>query len=191
MSLEIKCYVVELDSFINDEFMITNKGELLIINKKGLDIKIDKYKGEYYLVQYTELKDSLGVKIYTSDIVETKYEIEGREYSFIGEITHKKGCYFIENDSNTVALWDALYHGTVINIGSKYDNKSKFKKLELINSKVLNAIDQREKKINDAVKKERIKSIRKMINEGIGKQFIINMYSEEEFRMAMDLENKI
>lgn len=191
MNLEIKCYVVDLDSFINDEFMITNKGELLIINKKGLDIKIDKYTGEYYLMQYTELKDSVGVKIYTSDIVETKYEIEGREYSFIGEITQKKGCYFIENDSNTVALWDALYHGTVISIGSKYDNKSKFKKLELINNKVLSAIDQREKKINDAVKKERINSIRKMINEGIGKQFIINMYSEEEFRIAMDLENKI
>lgn len=191
MSLEIKCYVVELDSFINDEFMITNKGELLIINKKGLDIKIDKYTGEYYLMQYTELRDSVGVKIYTSDIVETKYEIEGREYSFIGEVTQRKGCYFIENDSNTVALWDALHHGTVINIGSKYDNKSKFKKLELINNKVLSSIDQREKKINDAVKKERINSIRRMINEGIGKQFIINMYSEEEFRRAMELENRI
>lgn len=107
MSLEIKCYVVELDSFINDEFMITNKGELLIINKKGLDIKIDKYTGEYYLMQYTELRDSVGVKIYTSDIVETKYEIEGREYSFIGEVTQRKGCYFIENDSNTVALWNS------------------------------------------------------------------------------------
>ncbi|MFR5265056.1 YopX family protein [Clostridium sp.] len=191
MSLEIKCYVVELDSFINDEFMITNKGELLIINKKGLDIKIDKYTGEYYLMQYTELRDSVGVKIYTSDIVETKYEIEGREYSFIGEVTQRKGCYFIENDSNTVALWDALHYGTVIDIGSKYDNKSKFKKLELINNKVLSSIDQREKKINDAVKKERINSIRRMINEGIGKQFIINMYSEEEFRQAMELENRI
>ena len=184
---------MELDSFINDEFMITNKGELLIINKKGLDIKIDKYTGEYYLMQYTELRDSVGVKIYTSDIVETKYEIEGREYIHLLVKSHKeKGCYFIENDSNTVALWDALHYGTVIDIGSKYDNKSKFKKLELINNKVLyRSIDQREKKINDAVKKERINSIRRMINEGIGKQFIINMYSEEEFRQAMELENRI
>ena len=84
-----------------------------------------------------------------------------------------------------------MHYGTVIDIGSKYDNKSKFKKLELINNKVLSSIDQREKKINDAVKKERINSIRRMINEGIGKQFIINMYSEEEFRQAMELENRI
>lgn len=189
MNLDIKCYVVELDSFINEEFMITNKGELLIINKKGLDIKIDKYEGEYYLVQYTEFADSMGEKIYSEDVVETSYIIEEREYSFIGEITKRKGCYMIENDSNSIGLWEALRYGTVITIGSKYDSKSRFKKLELINNKVVQAIGEREKKITNAVKRERINSIRKMIDEGIGKQFIINMYSEEEFKLA--LENNI
>lgn len=186
MNLDIKCYVVELEDFISEEFMITNKGELLIINKKGLDIKIDKYEGEYYLVQYTEFVDSIGEKIYLDDVVETSCIINEREYSFIGEITKRKGSYVIENDSNRINLWEALNHGTVMTIGSKYDGKSRFKKLELINNKFVQAIGEREKKITDAIKQERISSIIKMIDEGIGKQFIINMYSEEEFKIALE-----
>lgn len=185
MSLDYKCYVVELGGFIEGEFMITNQGKLLLLSKKGLETKVDKYEGLYYLVEYTDFQDTTGEKIYSSDIVETKYNIEEREYAFIGEIVKEKGCYVIKNDSNSIYLWYALEEGIVKVIGSKFDNKSKFKKLEIINNNVVQAIEKRDKYITEAVKRERINSIKKMIEEGIGKQFIINMYSEEEFKTAL------
>lgn len=186
MNLDIKCYVVELDGFIEDEFMITNRGELLIFNKKGLETKVDKYQGEYYLMEFTGLKDSFAEKIYSSDVVETSYSLEEREYSFIGEIIKEDGSYFIVNDSNKIYLYHALKNGLVKIIGAKYDNKSKFKKLELINNKFVKAIGERDKKINEAIKRERINSIKRLIKEGIGKHLIVTMYSEEEFKIALN-----